>query len=390
MASLTALVALSIDAVLPAFSDIQASLQVERENSIQLVIGVFFAGMMVGYAVYGQLADAIGRKPTLYYGLGLYLFGCLISIFSSDLTLMLIGRFIQGVGVASPRIVTVTIVRDKFKGRDMAQVMSMIMGIFILIPVVAPSLGQFILFFSDWRGIFWFFVAACAVVWTWTHFRQEETLTPENRRPFSIQAIVSGFMEATRTRVTFGYSVTSGLAFSALVAYLSSSKQIFEDIYNVDEMFAIYFGILAMGVGVAFFTNSRLVKRYGMRCITNLAVNIILGASAVFLVIVLFWGAPFIVFMLFTWLCFFCLGLMFGNMGAMALEPMGHMAGLGSAYVSFVSTGISIVIGVIIGQLYNGTLLPMAAGFLMLGVGMRVMINWTEKYQEEEDCRFSV
>ncbi|MCB9977533.1 MAG: multidrug effflux MFS transporter [Rhodospirillales bacterium] len=380
MASLTALIALSIDAMLPALGPIGADLHVIRQNSVQLVITVLFAGMMIGYLIYGQMADAWGRKPSLTFGIVLYIIGSLISWQAWSLTVLLIGRFVQGLGVAGPRIVTLAIIRDKYKGREMAKIMSLVMGVFIFVPIVAPLLGQVIMAVSHWRTIFLFYIAAAIGGQSWAHFRLEETLAPEMKRPFSIEKLISGFKEAATTRVTLGYSITSGVVFGALISYLNSIQQILQEIYHTGDLFALYFGMLAAAIGASFFLNSTLVQRFGMRKLTARALISITAISLLFLPLALsLTPVPLPLFLLYGACCFFCLGLTFGNMGAMAMEPMGHIAGTASAFVSFLSTAVAIVLGGIIGQLYNGTIIPLCAGYLVLSAIAYGVMVWTEK-----------
>lgn len=379
MAYLTALVALSIDAMLPALSHMAMDLQVLRHNDIQYVVGFIFIGMTIGQLFYGPLADAIGRKPALYSGLALFIAGSLLSWASESLAVMLVGRFLQGLGVSAPRIVTMAIVRDKYHGRDMAYVMSMVMGVFIMVPAIAPAIGQVIIHMAGWRTIFLFYIVAAMVGGLWAQIRLEETLALHNRRKFNVRVIWAGIREAAATRVTMGYTVCSGLAFGALLGYLNSAQQIFQELFLAGDRFALYFGLLALAIGSAFFANSAFVRKYGMRRITRLSNYALMGASLLFLPYVVLATPALPVFMLFAAVAFFCLGLMFGNMNAMALEPMGHMAGLASAFVGSGSSAISLALGTVIGQLYNGSLIPLAAGFLVLSIAAHFAMVWAEK-----------
>ncbi len=379
MAYLMALVALSIDAMLPALGVMGLDLNVWRANDIQFVVGFIFIGMIIGQIIYGPLADSIGRKPALYTGLFLFIIGSLISWSSTNLMVMLLGRFIQGIGVSGPRIVTIAIVRDKYHGRDMAYIMSMVMGIFILVPAIAPSIGQVIIHTSGWRGIFLFYIAASIAGLIWAHKRLTETLSAENHRPFNLKNIWIGTKEAVRTRVTLGYTLCCGTSFGVMLAYLQNAQQIFQDIYHAGDMFAIYFGALALAIGCAFFANSALVRRLGMRKITRHSLTVLIIASAIFLSYALTTPPSLFGFMLFMAIAFFCLGLMFGNMSTMALEPMGHMAGLASAFVGSGSTAISMLLGTIIAQAYDGTLVPLAIGFLVLSLATHFFMVFAEK-----------
>ncbi len=379
MALLNALVALSIDAMLPALATMGADLQVVRVNDIQFVIGFIFIGMTLGQVFYGPLADAIGRRRALTTGLMLYIIGSLVSWHSQSLGVMLLGRFLQGLGVSAPRIISMAIVRDKFHGREMATIMSMVMGVFIMVPAIAPTLGQVIIHFSGWRAIFLFYIVVSCAGALWFYLRMEETLAPENRRPFNLRQIMLGYKEAACTRMTLGYMLCSGVAFGSLLGYLTSALQIFQGIFHAGDKFAIYFGILALSIGAAFFSNSALVQRYGMRRITRISLWMLMCASVLFMAHTLFAAPSLLVFMLFMATAFFCLGLMFGNMNAMALEPMGHMAGLASAFIGSGSSLVSLTLGSFIGQLYDGTLLPLSTGFVVLSIATYLIMQKTEK-----------
>lgn len=380
MAFLTSLAALSVDAMLPALGQIGADLHVVRANSVQLVITVLFAGMMAGYLIYGPLADAWGRKPALNLGLGLYILGSLICCLSPSLTVLLLGRFVQGLGAAGGRIVTIAIVRDTYSGREMARVMSFIMGIFILVPIVAPALGQAVLAVAPWRAMFGLFILAALVALAWSHLRLAETLSPERAARLRFSVIADGFKAAAQSRVTLGYSLTSGICFGAIIGYLNSIQQILQDIYHAGPLFALYFGMMAAAIGAASFVNSALVHRLGMRRLIRLALLSMIGLSVLFLPLAMRGSAvPLPVFLAYAGLCFFCLGLMFGNMSALAMEPMGHIAGAASAFVSFVSTGVAIACGSVIGQLYDGSVVPLAGGYLVLAVSAFAVMMLTER-----------
>lgn len=384
MAFLMALVALSIDAMLPALGTMAADLGVARPNDIQLVVGLLFLGLTLGQLIYGPLSDSIGRKPTLYAGITLFAIGSLVSWHAPNLGIMLFGRFLQGLGVAAPRIVVTAIVRDKFHGRDMASVMSLVMGVFILVPAIAPAVGQVIIHGFGWRAIFIFYAIASIAALLWTHLQLAETLAPANRRPLNLRSLWQGIREVARNRITLGYTMCSGLAFGTLIAYLNSAQQIFHELFQVGDLFALYFGLLALAIGAAFFTNSALVRRHGMRKLTGIALRGLVALCTLFAAYSLLAPPSLLVFMLFASAAFFCLGLTFGNLNAMALEPMGHMAGLASAFMGSLSTAISLCVGTVIGQLYDGTLMPIAMGFLALSTSAWLIMRRTAQPTPQE------
>jgi len=248
-----------------------------------------------------------------------------------------------------------------------------------MVPAIAPTLGQGIIHLFDWRAIFLFYILVSCGCCLWFYLRMEETLAPENRRPFNLKQIFSGYKEAAMNRMTRGYMICCGVAFGGILGYLTSAQQIFHEIFNAGDKFALYFGILALAIGAAFFSNSALVKRHGMRKITRISICVFMFASLVFMAHTLLAAPSLLVFMLFMSVSFFCLGLMFGNMNAMALEPMGHMAGLASAFIGAGSSAVSLMLGSAIGQMYNGTLLPLAAGFLVLSCATYLVMSWTER-----------
>lgn len=369
MSLMTAAAALAIDAVMPALDPIGRALNITTENDRQLIISLLFGGMALGQLIYGPLSDSIGRKPAIYIGFGLYIAGALIALFSTNLTAMLVGRFLQGLGAAGPRIVSVAMIRDLYTGRMMARVMSFIMSIFILIPALAPALGEGILFLWGWHAIFGLFVAVASVTLVWLIFRQNETLPADKRAPFSLSRIATGVLQTCKNPTALGYTVAMGLVFSAFVGYLSSAQQIFQATYATAEMFPLYFGIFALSIGAASFTNARLVLRFGMRPLSTAAlVGLTLFSSLFFLVAFYFHGVPpFWSFMLYGMLTFFCFGLLFGNLNAMAMEPLGRIAGIGAAVVGSLSTFIAVPIGITIGRFYDGGILHLVGAFALLG-----------------------
>jgi DHA1 family bicyclomycin/chloramphenicol resistance-like MFS transporter len=368
MASLMSIVAISIDAMLPALGIIGAELKVADANHAQYVISFLFLGMMLGQIFCGPLSDAIGRKKILFIGLGIYMIGAFICYMAPSLELLLLGRVVQGIGAAGPYVSTVAIVRDKFSGRDMARVMSLVMMIFILVPAIAPAIGQAVMHFVSWRGIFVLYICYAVILLTWLKFRLKETLRPENAIPFNFRNFAHGFREITGNRMTVCYTICMGICFGSLIGYLNSSQQIFQVQFGTGNMFALYFGILALLIGVASFVNSHFVQRLGMRYICKRGMLAIVIASVLFLAVNYMVPVTLWMFMAYAAVIFFSFGLMFGNLNAIAMAPMGHIAGIASALIGASSSVISMVLGTIIGQLYNNTLIPLTTGFLVLGL----------------------
>jgi len=383
LALMTSVLAMSIDAVLPALPLIGQDLQVNSTNEQQLVISALFLGFAVAQLFFGPLSDSIGRKPAIYIGYAIFLIGSLLSIFASSFEMMLLGRVLQGIGAASPRVVTQALVRDQYEGRAMAQINSFVMSIFVLVPMLAPALGQGILMISHWRMIFILFIVIALMAWVWFALRQPETLIAEKRIPFSFSNLWAGIKETLSHRVSLGYTLLSGLVFGAFIAYLSTSQQIFSELYGIVEWFPLYFAMLAGAIGFASILNGWLVMKLGMYTLTISALLGLLLLSSSFLLYTFFYNGvpPFWHSMGYFFLSFMCIGLLFGNVNAMAMQPLGHIAGVGAAVIGSLSTLISVLLGASIGLLFNGTLYPLLISFALLSSLALLVMWWAEMGQ---------
>nr|WP_298683790.1 multidrug effflux MFS transporter [uncultured Dongia sp.] len=370
MALTMSLVALSIDTMLPALPDIARDLGVTDANDRQMVITILFAGFGIAQVLYGPISDSVGRKPVIYAGFGIFLIGSLICLLAQDFHTMLVGRFLQGVGTAGPRTVIVAIVRDRYEGRAMARIMSLVTSVFILVPVLAPSIGQGILLVGDWRAIFWMLLALGIITTIWFAWRQEETLPVERRRELSFTRVLRAMAETFRSRVAFGYMSATGLVFGAFIGYLTSAQQIFQEMYGMGKLFPLCFGALAATLGLASLVNAKLVMRFGMHRLSGSALWSHTVMSVIFAGIAIYFEGqpPFALLMTYLMLTFFMVGLLFGNFNALAMAPLGHIAGVGAAVIGAVTTFISVGTGAIIGHAYQGTVLPLCIGFAILGV----------------------
>jgi DHA1 family bicyclomycin/chloramphenicol resistance-like MFS transporter len=383
MALMTSIIAFSIDAMLPALPQIAADLGVADVNDRQLVVIVLFIGLALAQIVYGPLSDTVGRKPAAYYGFAIFIVGSLMCVFAGSFEAMLTGRFLQGVGAAGPRIVSLALVRDLYSGRAMARIMSMVMGIFIIVPVIAPSVGQGLLLIGDWRFIFVALLLEGIIGLVWFAWRQPETLREDRRAAFSLRRIFSAFGEACGNPVTLGYTVAAGLVFGAFVGYLASTQQVLGELYGLGAQFPIYFGANALAFGAASMLNARLVMRLGMR---RLAGSGLAGTSALslafFIVTLLLDGHPPLwALMGYLLATFFFVGVLFGNFNALAMEPMGHIAGVAAAVIGSLATIISSVLGWALGQAYDGTVRPMIAGFATLTILAGIAMILAERYR---------
>jgi DHA1 family bicyclomycin/chloramphenicol resistance-like MFS transporter len=380
MATMTALIALSIDMMLPALPAIAATLGVQRANDSQLILSLLFLGFGVGQFFYGPISESVGRKPAVYVGLALFSAGCLLALAARSFPMMLAGRMLQGVGVGGPRAMTIALVRDRFEGRAMARVMSLVMAVFILVPVIAPSIGQAVLGFAGWRTIFGVYLTLGVVVWVWFAWRQEETLAPERRLPLSIGHIARAAREVVTNRLAFGYTLAAGLVYGAFIGYLSSVQQILQVQYALGPKFPLYFATLAVALGGASLCNARLVGRYGMQRLAHVALRLVFAISVIFLVVVASRAGhpPLWTLIGYLLVSFFGIGLLFGNLNALAMQPLGPIAGIGAAVVGGSSTLISLACGTVIGQSYDNTVLPLVAGFAVLSALAMVVIRFAE------------
>jgi MFS transporter, DHA1 family, multidrug resistance protein len=382
MAVLMSLVALAIDAVLPALTHIGESLGVESANSTQLIITVFFIGMSFGQMIYGPISDSFGRKKALYLGMCIFLIGSVVSLVSITFTSMLIGRACQGFGISSCRVISLAMIRDKFEGREMARIMSLIMVFFIMVPAVAPSLGQVILFYADWRAIFFLVVVVAVIGFFWLFFRQGETLAKEKRLPFLPTTIVAGIVETLKHPLSRSYMLAAGIIFGAFIGYLSSAPQILQIQYGLGEAFSLYFGGLAVAIGISSFFTSKLVMRFGMEKLSFFALILLSLTSLLFFVYACSVSGhpPLFIFMAYLTVAFFCFGVLFGGFNTLAVQPLGHIAGVATSVISSVQTMVSVAVGGLVGQCYNGTVLPLVLGFFLCGLTSLAIMILVRRY----------
>ena len=381
-AAMQSITALSIDAMLPALPVIGNDLNTSHANDAQLIVLIMFLGFGLGQIIYGPISDSSGRKPPIYAGMVIYIIGCLVCITSAGLMSMLSGRFLQGFGIAGPRIVINAVIRDKFEGPEMARVISFVMAVFILVPVIAPSIGQFILIVFDWRAIFGMLLLIAVIALGWFAIRLKETLDTEQRIRFSLNTSFQAVLMVLRTRKSLGYTLAIGFVFSPFIGYLSSSQQIFSDVFGMEKEFPYLFATLALSFGVASLMNARLVVTYGMRSLSIWSALIITGLSIMFFISLLVNDSEELelwVFMCFMMIVFLCIGFLFGNLNALAMDPLGHIAGVGASVIGALYSLISIPLGIVIAQNFDRTVLPLVMGFAVCGVAVILSILWAER-----------
>jgi MFS transporter, DHA1 family, multidrug resistance protein len=365
--ALMALVSLSIDAILPGLGSLATDLDVGDGNRRQWVITALFLGLAFGQLIYGPMSDSIGRRKAILLGVAVFSAGSLVSAAAQSFEAMLVGRVIQGLGVAGPRTVTVAMIRDRFEGAAMARLMSLIMTVFIMVPVLAPGLGQLVLLVASWRVLF-----LCVMIFAWTAVAALVLLVPErkiSRPPFSLRDIWTGAITVLTHRRSMAITMAGGCIYGALMGYVNSSEQIFRGLFDTGAMYPVYFGGLAIFMAAATTTNRLLLKHFPMQtiCMAALMAHVLWSALAL-LADLATGGLGLISFLTYNSITLFVLGLTFGNFNAMALQPFGHIAGAAAAVQATVLTLISLITAAVIGNLFDGTLVPVLTGYLAMGV----------------------
>jgi MFS transporter, DHA1 family, multidrug resistance protein len=369
MALLMSLAAMSLDAMLPALPDIRVDLNVFPENAIQAVITSMFVGMGFGQMLLGPLSDSYGRKFAVYVGMSIFIFGTVVCIVAESYSIFLFGRGLQGFGASCARVVCVALVRDLYSGKEMARIMSLIMMTFVLVPAIAPAIGQGVLLIAPWPWIFGILLMLAIGSLAWFAVRQCESHPKSKRSRFQVTMIVHAFKETVMHPISRSYTLIAGVVFGTLIGYLTTAQQIYQEIYLTGKQFPLFFGFLAICVGASSYLNSRLVIKLGMRELTLRSIATFFIFALGLLGATLYAkGLPsLLVFMIFMSGIFLCLGMVFGNLNALALEPLGHIAGSATSVISFVQTLISVFLGSLIGHFYDGTLYSFAFGFAFMG-----------------------
>lgn len=378
VASLMALGAIGVDTMLPALPAIGERLGVATDNERQFVISIYLIGLGAGQLIHGPLADRFGRRPVMMWALALYGIGNAVAAISGSFELLLIARLLGGLAVAATRVVTIAIVRDCYSGRPMARVMSLAIIVFMIAPVLAPTLGQFILFFGSWRLIFSVIGALTAIVLIWFILRMPETLGGE-RIPFSVGRLIEGYRTTLTDRWSLGYTLATTALQGALFAYITSVQQIVTTVFHAGEHLNLVFAGTAGMMALANLLNSRLVMRLGSRFLSHTAVVTLIVISTLNVGIWLFGGENLILFVFLQALTMGCFGLANANFGAMAMQDMGHIAGTASSVQGFIGVTFGAVIGAGIGQSFAGTTVPLHLGTLCCGVMALIIVAVTER-----------
>lgn len=366
MAMTFSMVAFSIDSMLPALPEIGQALSPDDLNKAQVVLTSFVFGMGVGTFFTGPLSDTYGRKPVIFWGTVLFVIGAGLASQAQSIETMIGGRIIQGLGVAGPRIVALAIIRDLYQGRQMASIMSYAMLIFTLVPAIAPALGAVVIDAFGWRSIFISFILFAFVAIGWLMIRQPETLPIEKRQSFRFGRLSKAAAECFSYRVFSLSAAAQVLSFAMLFGTLSSTQQTFAETYGRGESFPLWFAFIAVVAGSASIINARLVVRLGMRFMAGIGYGIVLFLSAVILLMGITQTPPFWLYIAWTTGLFFMAGMVIGNLNALAMEPVGHIAGLAASIMGAVATVLGVMIAIPVGLAFDGTPVPLAMATTVL------------------------
>lgn len=386
MASLMSVVALAIDALLPALDLIGISIGTQESSDNQLIITMIFLGLGIGPLFFGPLSDSFGRKPIVFLGFGIFILASFICLYADNLEVMIIGRIFQGIGLSSARTISIAMIRDTFSGDFMARIMSFVTVVFLLVPIVAPAAGKFILDNYNWQAIFYVQLIITLLVSLWFWKRQPETLEIEKRIRFSHHLFFDGAKELFKHKTTFGYTLISGFITGSFIVYLSSAQQVFHEQYNMAEQFPYIFAGLAISILTATFLNGTFVVRFGMEKMVTFSLLAYLLTSFFYLVLFHQKANPsVIVLLLFFAIQFFAVGFLFGNLRALAMQPIGHIAGIGAAITGFISTLMAVPISTVIGKQIENTAIPLFYGFFIcsfLSFLILMYLKFIKKFQK--------
>jgi DHA1 family bicyclomycin/chloramphenicol resistance-like MFS transporter len=369
MAALMTVPALAIDAILPALDVIGASIGTVSNSEDQGLIIMIFLGLGIGPLLFGPISDSIGRKPMVYLGFAIFVAASILCVEAPSYEVMIAGRILQGIGLSAPRTICISIVRDTFSGNYMARVLSFITVVFLLVPIIAPTLGKVTLDAFNWEAIFYLQLVIAILISIWFWKRQPETLELKNRILFKKSLFIDGTKELFKYKSTIGYTLISGFITGSFIVYLSTSQQIFEEQYDLKEEFPYIFAALAISLGAAILLNGWLVIKYGMEKLTSLSLYAFSGISLIYILLFYNNSNPGVLTLIgFFSLQFFAIGFLFGNVRALAMEPIGHIAGIGAAVTGFISTLMAVPISLYIGTFVSERTLPIFIGFLICSV----------------------
>lgn len=367
IALLMSLVSLSINMLLPAFNDISTDFNLQQKSRVQMSISLLYLGLGSSQLLYGPLSDHIGRKSSIILGILIFILGCFTSFLAQTMPVLIFGQVLQGIGLGAPRALSIAIVRDRYSDKHMARAISFIMIIYILTPIVAPALGKLIILQYGWRTIYIFFIVFALIIFIYYRFRMPETLSPVNKKEFTLIHITKTSKEVLKNKISLGYIAILGIYSGMFITYLNLSQSIFEVQYGLGNQYPIYFALLASSIGIASFLNGRIVIKTDISTIVKKVIIVKTLISALFLIIFSLGLQSFVWFVTFMFIQLMGYGFLIGNLNTLAMHPLGHIAGLGASIIGAVSTIISVPISIFVGQFYNNTSLPLIWGYFSVG-----------------------
>ncbi|HEX8447432.1 MAG TPA: multidrug effflux MFS transporter [Sphingomonas sp.] len=381
VAALMAVNALGIDIMLPALPAMSDALGITIENQRQFIIAAYVFGFGAAQLAYGPLSDRVGRRPVLLVSLTLFALASVAATFATNFATIIAARLIQGIVAASSRVLAISIVRDCYSGRQMARVMSLSFIVFLAVPILAPSIGQIILLAGPWPWIFYFLGAFALTVVLWGFFRLPETLHADYRRPIAVQSILAAAREVVTNRYALGYTLATSLLMGGLMGYINSVQQIFTDVFHRPAIFTTVFAATAGTMAVGSFFNSQIVERLGTRLVSHTALLAFIAISGLHLAMAASGHETVLSFAVLLAGTMGCFALATSNFGSMAMEPVGHIAGTASSMQGFLSTTAGALVGLGIGQSFDGTTVPVAAGFFLTGCLSLIVVFVVERGQ---------
>ncbi|MEM8553936.1 MAG: multidrug effflux MFS transporter [Pseudomonadota bacterium] len=374
---LMALVAFSIDAMLPAMGNIAEELSAADPVQAQLIVPVFVIGLGIGTLFCGPASDTYGRKPVVNFGVALFGVGTAVAWFAPTLEILLLGRLIQGLGASAARVVAMAIIRDSYSGKDMARMISFVIMVFTLVPAVAPSIGAAIIYLSDWRGIFVALLSFAVAIGTWFAVRQPETLKPTQRQPINIKSLSGAVVEVVSHKMVRNAIAVQCLCYAMLFTMLSVTQPIFDKVLGAADTFHLWFGAVAIVAIGGPLLNSQLVLKHGVHKIVSAVITAQFLSCVIYLIALASgWVAESSIAAFFLWqvMTFSMAGMTLGNLNALALEPMGHIAGTASSVVTAIGTVVAGALAVPASGLFNGSQWPIIWVILGFAVIARILL----------------
>jgi len=379
VAALMALNAFAIDIMLPAMGVIGEHYSLSNPNDQQWILYSYLFGYGAPQLIFGPISDRYGRRNLLLFCIAAYAVFAMLCMATTSFMMLLCVRFLQGVFASGVRVIATSIVRDLTVGRAMASIMSLVMTIFMIVPILAPAIGQGVMVVSSWQWTFGVLGVAAILLFIWVLIRLPETLKVEQQRPLSFVNIRQGFQLVLGNRITLGYMAASGVIFGALFSFIASSEQIFDDVFGVGDRFALWFAIIASVLAIGNYLNSRVVERYGMRRISHGVLFLFIILSSINFLAMTFIGEKLFIFIPLFALTFGCFGMLGANFSALAMEPQGEVAGTASAVYGFATSTVASGFGFLVSSQFNGSVSPVIMGFIGLGVLSLMVVAFTEK-----------